>query len=299
MTHPTSVLLTGANGGLGRAWASALQTRGYAVYGCTRNGAENSHSCDLTVRGAFTALLEQLQPQQVLHLAADFGHDLDQAMQVNFHSTLELLRWAQGSAHKPRIVLIGTAAEYGVVAADAGGLRETQALAPVSAYGMSKACQSQLLSLFASQGVDVVCARLFNLRARDRSAALSSRMFVGRISQQIAEILAGERQFIEVGPLAAKRDFIFMDQAIAQLEAIRELAQAGEIYHVASGSAISMRELLEQELEAVGLSFEQVRSAPELSNRSGVDVPIIYADISKIQRLRGIHAAQSPAPAHA
>lgn len=285
MNLPASVLITGAHGGLGRAWTAALQARGHRVHACTRDGAEGSHACDLSNADAFTALLEQIRPQVVLHLAADFGADLGRALAVNFESSRALLHWAKNRAVQTRIVLIGTAAEYGVVAADAGAISEAHALAPVSAYGMSKACQSQLLSLYASQGVDVVCARLFNLRADQQGSALSARMFVGRVSQQIKEIQAGTRQFIEVGPLAAQRDFIVMTQAIKQLDAILELGAAGQIYHVASGVPITMRELLAQELAAAGLSFECVRSAPELSNRTGLDVPIIYADISKTMRL--------------
>lgn len=285
MSQAAAVLITGAHGGLGRAWAAALHSRGHKLHLCTRDGAEATHACDLSRAGAFSALLERLQPPVVLHLAADFGADLSQALAVNFESSRELLAWAKNGANKPRIVLIGTAAEYGVVAADAGAISEEHALAPISAYGLSKACQSQLLSLYASQGVDVVCARLFNLRADPQGSPLSTRMFVGRVSQQIQEIHAGNRQFIEVGPLSAQRDFIGMRQAIQQLEAILKLGAAGQIYHVASGVPISMRELLTQELQAAGLSFERVRSAPELSNRTGLDVPIIYADISKTSRL--------------
>ena len=285
MKHAGTVLMTGAHGGLGRAWMRALSADGHTVYACTRAGEAQTYACDLQTPGAFTALLYQLTPQMVLHLAADFGADLAQAMRVNFESARELLQWAKTAHHRPRIVLIGTAAEYGAVPADAGALKETQVLAPVSAYGVSKACQSQLLSLFASQGVDVVGARLFNLRASDPNTTLSTRMFVGRISEQIRQIQAGAREFIEVGSLDAQRDFIFIDEAIVQLNAIVERGQAGEIYHVASGTPISMHELLAQELQAAKLSFAHVRSAPELSNRTGVDVPIIYADISKIQGL--------------
>lgn len=290
-----SVLITGARGGLGRAWMAALQARGHVVYASTRDGSGGSHTCDLHSAGAFTALLEQLRPQVVLHLAADFGGDLSQAMAVNFQSSLELLAWAKTRAPETRIVLVGTAAEYGVVKPDAGAIAETQALAPVSAYGMSKACQTQLVHLYASQGVNVVCARLFNLRPDPGAPPLSARMFVGRVSQQIAEIQAGSREYIEVGPLSAQRDFIGITQAIQQLNAILELGAVGEIYHVASGVPISMRELLAQELAAAGLSFDRVRSAPELSNRTGLDVPIIYADISKTQRLLARYSAATDA----
>jgi len=46
-----------------------------------------------------------------------------------------------------------------------------------------------------------------------------------------------------------------------------------------------MRELLESELKPHALDFSIVDEGQCLSNRSGYDVPVIYADIEKTRRL--------------
>ena len=63
-----------------------------------------------------------------------------------------------------------------------------------------------------------------------------------------------------------------------------QFGQSGQVYHVASGVPTRMKDLLDELLRAQGLSHECVRQAPRpLANK--LDVPVIYADVSKTSRL--------------
>ena len=116
-------------------------------------------------------------------------------------------------------------------------------------------------------------------------AGLSERLFAGRLQQQIARVLAGQQELIELGPLGATRDYLGTDEAAEQLLAIADGAPAGSVHHVASGTPVSMRALMLAALAAAGLDPAIVREAPALSNRRGYDVPMIYADISRTRAL--------------
>jgi GDP-4-dehydro-6-deoxy-D-mannose reductase len=271
------VLITGATGALGIALVNYLR----AMPGCYTVFAPGRRDCDdsLDLRdGAQIAhAVDSTRPDLILHLAATFSNDFDEAYAVNVTATRHLLTAVEGCGQPVRTVLVGSAAEYGAVTVDESPINEDHVLRPVSVYGITKAWQTELAYLYASRGVDVVVARIFNLFGPH----LSDRLFIGRLHKQIGELNRGERPLIEVGPLSAVRDYLPIDEAVTQLVAIADFGQAGSAYHVASGRPVTMRELLIRELSVHGLDESIVVEGAPLSNRRGYDVPSIYADISK------------------
>jgi GDP-4-dehydro-6-deoxy-D-mannose reductase len=229
----------------------------------------------------FAFVLNQTKPDLLLHLAASFANDFDEAYAVNVEATRCLLNTVQKSGLTMRMLLVGSAAEYGVVQPEENPIREDHALNPVSIYGLSKAWQTQLAGLYASQGVDVVVARVFNLNGK----GLSERLFIGRLQKQIDEVLAGRKSVIELGSLSATRDYLTLDEAAEQMLAIAEYGDSGRVYHVASGEAITMRELLNHYLTINKLDASIVQESAALTNRSGYDVPVIYADVTNTLQL--------------
>lgn len=275
-----TVLVTGAGGALGQAVISRLhQEADFHVLTAGRGTADLQ--IELREAPDFRRLIDKVQPDWILHLAASFSNEFDEAYAVNVEATRRLLEAGLGSAKAPRILLVGSAAEYGVVHPDENPIREEHALNPVSVYGLSKAWQTQLARLYAERGVDVVMARLFNLDG----PGLSDRLFVGRIQRQIEELCNGTRTAIEVGPLTATRDYVSADVAAEQIFSIAMLGRSGRAYHVASGKPITMRALLQSMLAVRGLQNVEVREGVALSTRAGYDVPSIYADMTSTTEL--------------
>lgn len=275
------VLITGSTGALGQVLASRLRTDpgDFTVFAPGRN--ERDNPLDLRDSEQIARAVERMRPDLVLHLAATFSNDFDEAYAVNVAATQHLLAAVEASGRPVRVVLIGSAAEYGAVAADENPIGEDHVLRPVSIYGITKAWQTELAYLHASRGANVVVARIFNLTGPH----LSERLFVGRLHKQIEELRRGERARIEVGPLSAVRDYLTIDDAMTQLLVISDFGEAGKVYHVASGHPVTMRELLVRELAAHGLDESVVVEGAGLTNRRGYDVPVIYADIAKTAAL--------------
>ena len=274
------ILVTGATGSLGRAVIALInQSEGYQVVSVGRQafGLGNYISCDICNNVELIDTLERVKPDVILHLAATFSGDFNEAYATNVLPTKHILEFVQHKLLKTRVVIIGSAAEYGVVNISENPIRENRLLAPVSVYGLSKAWQSQLISLYRGCGLDVLGARVFNLYG----SGISDRLFAGRLQNQISDILDGKKDLIEVGRLTAVRDYISTEDAAIQVLSIMQNGLPGEIYHVASGVPVTMREIMQRELLAAGLSFSIVKESAKFSNRSGYDVPMIYADISK------------------
>lgn len=281
----TNVLVTGASGALGRAVIAHMKKLGgYRIIAAGRRQCIDAWStipCDVRHKDQLAAAIEYAKPDLVLHLAATFSGDLSQAYAVNVEPARHILDLVQCNGRKTRVVLIGSASEYGVIQPEENPVREDRVLDPVSPYGVSKAWQTQLMGLYAYLGVDVLCARVFNLYG----PGLSDRLFAGHLQNQIDEVVAGKRDVIEVGSLAATRDYISTNGASEQLLTIAAHGELGRIYHVASGVPITIREFMRLQLEAHGLESTIVREVPNLSNHYRYDVPIIYADITNTRRL--------------
>jgi nucleoside-diphosphate-sugar epimerase len=281
----TTVLVTGATGPLGRAVIAQMKALGdYKVIAAGRNltGDQENIRCDMSDRAQIEAAVARAHPDLILHLAAvTVASDLAAAYAVNVAPAQHTLEFVQRTGLRTRVVLIGSAAEYGTVLPEENPVREDRILRPVSVYGVSKAWQSQLVGLYCGRGLDVLCARIFNLWG----PGMSDRLFAGRLQNQIDEVVAQRKSVIELGSLAAIRDYVSVEEAATQLLSIAAHGNSGEIYHIATGVPITMRELTIRALAAHNLDFSIVREAPNLSNRAGYDVPVIYASMDKTNRL--------------
>ncbi|CAN5305125.1 GDP-mannose 4,6-dehydratase [soil metagenome] len=278
-----TVLVTGGLGTLGNALSTHLRLSGYDVIQSGRNVPEGQGFAHVDVSN-FTQVCETIEtfrPTVIVHLAATFENQFDSAFTINVMGAKNILTAIDKIGCVTRVVLAGSAAEYGLISPDENPIHENTMLRPVSIYGLTKSWQTNWGLMCAHQGQDVIIARIFNLDAPQ----LSNRLFIGRINQQIEEILLGKRSRIEIGSLSAIRDYVSLNLASQQLLAIIKYGQSGTVYHVASGQAVTMRDLLTQRLMSHNLKFDIVDEHPNHTTHTGYDIPIIYADITRTKAL--------------
>jgi len=278
------VLVTGAAGAFGPSVVRQFEkNQENVVYrtDCRGQDSDKSISCDLRIRSHVENLLAKVQPDLVIHLAGTLSSDFDEALAVNVNAARMLLETIEKNKSRARIILIGSAAEYGVVDPAENPLKETRQTSPVSIYGLTKAWQTLLMNVFVQRGVDVVAARMFNLDG----PGLSDRLIIGRVQKMIQAYKKGGLDRIKLGPLSAIRDFVSFESAASQIEAIALHGISGNIYHVASGEPILMRDMVQRHLAQHGLDMSCVEEGLVYTNRTGYDVPVIFADISKTKQL--------------
>lgn len=277
------ILVTGAAGFLARPLLELLRKENHELHGVDFRPVQAavSHQCDLGNAAEVAALIRAVQPDRVFHLAGTFTNEFAADFTGNVTTTQHLLEAVCTSAPAARVVLIGSAAEYGCVRPEENPVPEDHPLAPVSLYGWSKVCQTHLAGFYHRvRGADVVLARLFNLSGK----GASPRLFVGRLNEQIARFNRGETQEILVGNLNSVRDYVSTDEAARQLAGIANHGQAGKVYHVGSGVPVKMRDLLERMLAEAGIGLESVRVA--VGEPAGkLDIPMIFADMQRTKAL--------------
>src|SRR3990172_13005680 len=114
-----TILVTGAGGFSGRHLIRYLAETSSAEIHCTSltaRDANNWIACDLTKRKATAALIEQITPNHIYHLAGVNSGDYRTDYRVNVLSTYNILESLAKAKSKCRILVVGSSAEYGFVA---------------------------------------------------------------------------------------------------------------------------------------------------------------------------------------
>jgi GDP-4-dehydro-6-deoxy-D-mannose reductase len=108
---------------------------------------------------------------------------------------------------------------------------------------------------------------------------------VSDFCKQAAEIEAGLKEpVIWTGNLEAKRDFTDVRDIVRAYVLLAQSGQAGETYNVGSGRAVRIGDILNMVLSYVETKISVKEDSKKLRP---LDVPVIEADISKIQRATG------------
>ena len=278
-----SILVTGATGGFARFFIPKLEEHFSEEIVATGRAESAGFAtyvrCDLADPAEVRRLVISLRPSLIFHLAGSFSGDFNTDLAINALSSKLIFESLLFERIPARTVLIGSAAEYGMISPVSNPITESQPLNPVSVYGITKAIQTQLAKYYAAaHNVDTVIARLFNLIG----PGLSERLFVGRVEMLINKYKLGEIGHLELGNLNSLRDYIDFDDAFDQILLIAERGKTGEVYNVGSGKATSMRDLLYKLISNANVPGETVVEAGTANTGpSRIDVPVIFADLTK------------------
>lgn len=270
-------LVIGTTGFVGEQVREAFSAD-HEVHGAARNPKPESgdHYVDLSQPETIEALLEKIRPDVIVQCAGIVENN--DAVEQNPTFTKNLLEAVTKSGtHPTRVILLGSAAEYGEVEGDESPIDEKTPLRATSHYGRSKIKETEIALDFHKQGLPVVVARIFNPLGRH----MQPRFLTSRVLQQIEEVRQGNRQAIEVSRLDAKRDYLHVRDVAQGIKAIAEGQPLEVIYNIGSGKATTNAELIKLMLEKSNLKV-----SPVVTETSPTPEPLFaaQADISKMQR---------------
>lgn len=279
-----TILITGVRGFLGSALERSLRASGapIEVTGLDRAGGAGALAVDLLDPAATRECLARLHPDCIFHMAGVVYHaDWPALLAGNVTATVNLLEAVKVLGLPCRVVIPGSAAEYGIVAPSSLPVRETHEIRPVSPYGASKAMQVLLAGYYSSAGLDIVTGRVFNVIGRNAPDGISVGTFFRQLRRMKEEGLPGR---ILVGNLAPRRDFLDIEDACRGLLAIAERGESGAVYHICSGASVSMESILRQMIRRSGMDVEVVVDSSRLR---GVEVDDIYGSYERLHGLTG------------
>jgi GDP-4-dehydro-6-deoxy-D-mannose reductase len=243
--------------------------------------------CDLRDASSTRDTLEKVRPDWIFHLAAQSFVPTSwsaptESLSTNIIGQVNLFEAVRRLGLKCRIQLACSSEEYGLVMPDELPIRETNPLRPLSPYAVSKVGQDLLgYQYWMSWKLDCVRTRGFNHEGPRRGPVFVASDF----AKQIADIEKGRKPaVISVGNLEARRDFTDVRDMVRAYWLALEKCEPGEVYNIATGSAWSIRKVLDHLLSLTKTKIE-VRQDPARLRPS--DVPVLIGDNTKFVRATG------------
>lgn len=243
-------LITGLSGFTGRYVAQELRDAGYQVFGTITPGhapAEGEFAVDLNDRAGLAAVVQQVRPDVVAHLAAIafVGHgDVEQVYRVNVAGTRNLLEALAGLQQKPSAVLLASSANiYGNT--DVGVIDEDVPAAPANDYAVSKLSMEYMARLWQDK-LPLIVARPFNYTGVGQHENFLLPKIVSHFRRKAADI--------ELGNLYVWRDFSDVRMVAASYRKLLASGAnaAGQTFNICSGHGYSLGEALDMMADIAG-----------------------------------------------
>ncbi|MCI9198959.1 MAG: GDP-mannose 4,6-dehydratase [Lachnospiraceae bacterium] len=287
-------LIIGAAGFVGGYLAEFLkENRGMEVH-VTKLPAEKLcgvgdrvYNLNILKKEDIISFLFEVRPDYIFHLAAQSSVGIAWknpalTIDINIKGSVNVLDAVRELYYKPRVLLIGSGEEYGHIREAEIPIGEENRLRPGNIYAATKACQNMIGNIYAqAYDMEIMMVRAFN----HIGPGQSSIFVVSDFCRQVAEIEKGQREpVMYVGNLNARRDFTDVRDVVEAYGLLAEYGQPGETYNVGKGEAVSIEEILEM---IIGLSNKKIKVEIDRNKLRPVDVPVIEADISKINKLTG------------
>lgn len=244
------ILITGANGFVGKHAVREFSSHGYEVYEGIGPDSEALHDhqvpFDLGHYGIMKFLVRHLRPDHCLHLAGQAHipfcrEDPVTATDLNVTGTVRLLEAFR--RHKPdgRILVVTSAEVYGQVP---GGraVTESDPLTPTTLYGITKQAADEASLAFADQlDLRVMTARPWN----HIGPGQHPRFVAAAFARQFAAFADGEPARMKTGNLDSRRDFTDVRDIVRGYRLILENGLSGNAYNLSSSKLRPIRELID------------------------------------------------------
>lgn len=280
----TRAVITGANGFVGTHLAAHLRKKGIAPIALPRSLFTESRGARTPVASApMTIWLQEVNPNFIFHLAGNSSHSqLSYLIESNVLPAATLLECtaAAGLADAP-ILMVGSAAEFGLIRREDLPVMDDRALAPISAYGLSKSMQTRVAEKAIRDGRKIVYTRPFNIVGPGMPSHLVPQTFV----DQLVALSSANEKILKVGNLSTSRDFI-SGESVAQIfaELITNAKAWGQTVNICTGESFGIGDIVHNLAHRFGGGI-QVEVTTELVRP--IDVPVVIGSTTKLESLIG------------
>ncbi|HXZ03840.1 MAG TPA: GDP-mannose 4,6-dehydratase, partial [Ktedonobacteraceae bacterium] len=242
MSIPSRILITGCTGFVGIHLVEQCRKRypHAQLFGITGHKTLQTDTpgmsdvkiwvADMTLPEATRQVVAMSQPDLIIHLAAQSSVSVSWkdplgTLDVNAGGVIHLLEAVRSEKITPRVVLVGSGEQYGIVHPEDIPIREECLFRPVNPYAVSKVTQDLYgYQYFVAYGLPILRARPFN----HFGPRQTSTFVIANFARQIALIEAARTEpVLSVGNLEVWRDFLPVDDVVAAYLAIAEQGKPG------------------------------------------------------------------------
>lgn len=272
-------LVTGSTGFVGTHLVRYLRSCGDDVVGIDREH-------DVTSEKSMGELFEAVRPEVVYHLAAlthvgDSWKNPAEFTRVNVVGTRRVLDAAFDASPESTTIIVSSSEVYGVVSVEDQPLRETFRVAPANPYSASKVEAERVAhEMWRARHQRIVVARPFNHVGPGQSTAF----VVPALASRLLDAREHGLDEIAVGDLSTRRDFSDVRDVVRAYRLLVEGGVSGEVYNVASGRDVSLRDVATRLVQRIAPNVRLVVD-PELLRPN--DVPVFRGSFDKLHEATG------------
>lgn len=248
------MVITGVNGFIGRN-AEEYFRGTYEITGmdladkyCGENEALTYYQCNMAAEGAeLAAIFADMQPDIIIHCAgcANVGASVMDPLSDlhgNLNSLYHLLLALQPLEKRPKIIFMSSAAVYGNP--KRLPVRETDDLAPISPYGIHKLmCEELCLYFNRVHGYHTRIVRIFSAYGNGLRKQLMWDTYQKYSSNGKIKLFGTGNE---------TRDFIHITDIMQAVRLILSYQGPEEIFNVANGEEVSIREVADTYAKKLG-----------------------------------------------
>jgi len=284
------VLVTGCNGFVGGHLVAELLGNGYAVFGLDllENGETNCETAfiDLLNAQAVSEYVKAVKPDVVFHLAAQANVGLSWekpqlTYEVNVLGTINLLEAVRRLQKPCRVIITGSADQYGLTGLVEKPISETVELTPQNPYAASKKAVEEIADVYMkAYEMDIIKTRSFNHSGPGQGLGF----LIPDLCNEIVNIERGMSDCLKVGNLEAVRDFSDVRDVVRAYRLLAEKGRSGEVYNVGSGIGRKAQDILDI---LISMSSCEIKVKQDESRMRKSDTPILVCDRTKLHKHTG------------
>ncbi len=241
------------------------------------------HIADLNDIPKIKSLITEIQPDYILHLAAQSSVAESWKTPVSsfmnntniFLNIIDTVRLIDNGA---RVLSVGSSEQYGIVSQENLPLSEDQPLRPSNPYAVARVAQEQLAGIYATgYGLDICCTRSFN----HCGPGQTDRFVISALVKQFVRIARNlQEPVIHIGNGAIVRDFVDVHDVVEAYRMLLTQGKRGEVYNICSGKGRSINEIISllSDMYQINVQVHQ-----EQSQMRPIDNPRIIGSYQKIQ----------------
>lgn len=294
------ILITGISGFVGGHFVHYLTTNhnDLEIHGISRSkpawdfvntpaGLLNGHylhQADLNDIPKIKSLIQEIQPDYILHLAAQSSVAESWKSPVfsfmnNTNIFLNIIDTVRLNDNAAKVLSIGSSEQYGIVSEKDLPITEDRPQCPENPYAVARVAQEQLARIYAKGfDLDICCTRSFN----HCGPGQTDRFVVSAIVKQFVMVAHGiQKPVIHIGNGAIVRDFVDVHDVIEAYYLLLTKGKKGEVYNICSGQGRAIQDIVTLLSEMLGIRVETLQ---EQSQIRPIDNPRIVGSSQKIQR---------------
>jgi len=284
------VLVTGANGFVGRSVVRRLVADGNAVIAAVGPGASGNPagknvttvpldvSNDVSVRACFAEPVDAVIHLAAIALSRAADRDPAAAWTINAEGTAKLTAALGAAAAKwktqPLFLLASTADVY---AWQTRPIKEADAVQPSTPYSSSKLA-AELVT--RCSGLRVIITRPFPASG----AGQDESFWIPARSRLLREVKRNGWAVVPVGDLTAVRDFVHVDDVADAYALLLQRGTPGEVYNVASGTAVTLDDVHMRIERQLGISPKREVDGSQIRREAR---PYLVGDAAKLRAATG------------